>query len=122
MNADAKIDGMSARPGRRAVTLNVPGRDAGAIGVILIRAGPAEDGNAAVPGIVDDLSSGALHRTADVIQPMVQERLRLIWIASGNMARRPHHIDGEDRDDVALRSRDAANGHRSPRILTWDAE
>jgi hypothetical protein len=117
MNADAKVDRLSPGSGRSAVSLNVPGRDAGAIGMILIRAGPAEYGNAAIAGVVDDLTADALHRTADVIQPVIQKRLRLVGIAGGNMARRSHHIDGENRYDVALRSRDAANGHRSPRIL-----
>ena len=54
--------------------------------MILIRAWPAKYGNATVARIVDDLSPDTFHRTADVIQPMVQKRLRLVGIASRDMA------------------------------------
>src|SRR5262249_7562965 len=46
MNTDAKVDRISARSGRNVVALNVPGSDAGTIGVILIGAGPTKDGDA----------------------------------------------------------------------------
>src|SRR6185312_15281326 len=73
MNADTKVDGMSARPGRSAMPLNVPSRNAGTIRMILIRARPAEYGNTAIAGIVDDLSPDTLHRAADMIQPVIQK-------------------------------------------------
>src|SRR6185312_760896 len=117
MNPDAKIDRMSAGSGRSAMTLDIPGCDTGAIRMIFIGGWPAKDGDAAVARIMDDLSSGAFHRTADVNQPTVQKRLRLVRVASGDMARRTHHIDGEDRDDVALRGCGAATGHLLPRLL-----
>jgi len=120
MNADAKIDRMAPRSGRCAVTLDVPGRDACAIRVILEGGWPAENGNAAVARIVDDLAPEALHRAADVIQPAVQKCLGLVWITGRDMTRRTDHIDGENRYDVAVRSRRNANGHALvPRLPAW---
>src|SRR5215472_14585596 len=86
MNPDAKFDRMPSRPGRFTMTLNVPGRDARAICMILARAWPAKYGNTTVARIVDDLSPDTFHRIADVIQPAVQERLSLVRITSRDMA------------------------------------
>jgi hypothetical protein len=86
MNPDAKIDRMPSRSGRSAMTLNVPGRDARAIRMILVRAWPAKYGNTTVARIVDDLSPDTFRRITDVIQPVVQERLSLVRIASRDMA------------------------------------
>ena len=86
MNSDAKIDRMPSRSGRFGMTLNVPGRDARAIRMILVRAWPAKYGNTTVPRVVDDLSADTFHRITDVIQPAVQERLSLVRIASRDMA------------------------------------
>jgi hypothetical protein len=86
MNPDAKIDRVPSRSGRFAMTLNVPGRDARAIRVILVSAWPAKHGNTTVARIVDDLSPDTFHRTTDVIQPVIQERLSLVRIAGRDMA------------------------------------
>lgn len=86
MNPDAKVNRMSPRSSRRAMTLNVPGCNARAIRMILACGWPAEYGNPAVPRIVDDLSPETLHRTTYMIQPLVQKRLSLVRIASRDVA------------------------------------
>src|SRR5215471_21230963 len=43
---------------------------------------------------------------------MVQERLGVVGITSPDVAGRAHHIDSENRYDVAFRSRGAAAHHR----------
>ena len=86
MNPDAKVNRMSPRTGRRAMTLNVPCRGARAIRMILACGWPAEYRNPAVPRIMDDLPPETLHRKTDMIQPLVQKRLRFVRIASPDMA------------------------------------
>src|SRR6266851_3555628 len=48
---------------------------------------------------------------------MVQERLGVVGIASPDVAGRAHHIDSENRYDVAFRSRGAAARHRWSRTF-----
>jgi hypothetical protein len=61
MNTDAKSNRMSAGSRRIAMSLNIPGRNASALSMILISARPAEYRNTAVAGIVYDLSPDAFH-------------------------------------------------------------
>ena len=86
MKSDAKIDRISPGAGRFAMALNIPGCDTRAIRMILVCAWPAKYRNTTVARIMDDLSPDTFHGTADVIQPMVQERLSLVGIASRDVA------------------------------------
>src|SRR3569623_993504 len=93
------------------MSLNLPGRDAGAIGMVLACTWPAEYRDAAVFGIVDDLPSGPFDRIADMVEPVIEIRLSLVEIATGDMLCRSHHIDSEHRDDISLRSPCARDRH-----------
>ena len=112
MKAHTKSDRTSCRPDGFSVALDVPGRNTAPFGVILERARPAENGNAAVAGIMHDHAAGALDCIADVCEPMVQKCLSIVRITGCDVAGRTHHIDSEDRDDVALRGRGTTKRHR----------
>ena len=86
MDPDAKMNRMSSRSGRFAMTLKVPGCDTRAIGMIFVRAWPAKYRDTTIACIVDDLSTDTFHRTTDVIQPLVQKDLGIIGIASRDVA------------------------------------
>src|SRR5450631_1068383 len=94
------------RPGRPArALLNIPGGNAPALRMILEGAGPAEYGDPAVSGVMDDHPACSLYRIAHVFEPVVQKGLGIVGVAGCDMAGRSHHIDREHRYDVALRRR-----------------
>src|SRR5262245_25665760 len=78
MHTNAKLNTTSARPRCTGGLDDVPGSPAGALGMILKGAWPAEHRSTAVPGIMDDQSAGVLDRIPNVLKPPIEERLGVL--------------------------------------------
>jgi hypothetical protein len=121
VQADPKTDRPARLIGKKMVgarVLQLPGRRAGAVGVILHRLGPPENGNATIARVADDQAASTAYDSIQIIEDPVEQFLGVIRILAGDVARRVDRVHGEHGDNAIPCNLPYANNIWMPRRRT----